>query len=76
MISLGVISGVGRKGNLSDSVSFKLMTPLSTPIFESEALQRLRLLRQWKLNLTEFASTLKFVESGHELCTVLRRCVA
>ena len=40
------------------------MTPLSTPIFESEALQRLRLLRQWKLNLTEFASTLKFVESG------------
>ena len=52
----------------SESDSFKLMTSL-TPRFSIskirfEALLRLRLLRHWKLTLTEFASSLKFVELG------------
>ena len=52
----------------SESDSFKLMTSL-TPRFSIskirfEALLRFRLLRHWKLNLTEFASSLKFVELG------------
>ena len=33
-VSDGVVSGVGRNGNDSDSDSVALMTPLTTPIFD------------------------------------------